>query len=536
MAEPRPTANATAAAASAAAGPDQAPESAGPPGNPAVATSLGPDSFFSSQEEMVFEEVPDTRSLFFIAWVFCCVGSIIVFVPLAFILMPLFSGAVARIKAPAVATTLSQVTATTAKTKTTVTTKSTKLTMPTWIVPSTTAVAVPAFCRKTRPAINVDMKDIADDSFKTSTLKKINSSHIEVYCLFNISRVHRRRGVDFLLHQFPWPICPNVIYWSFSVNVSDGRLHSRAPGLDAYNGFYNITSVARRYSTDTNVLFTLGGYPEDSGLFSLLGSGTLAENTLVQTMIMMLYRLMFNGINIDLVEDQPCEQFFKNKMAGLQSFIAELKKLVGINRPVKNFKITLMVGTKKQLAKDAVSILGDDIDRVFLDTFQMFSTNFSKRFDHVQFCETHFGFLHRIKHEMDMAMNGDNDIHRKFCYSYSSLTRTWSNKNKYDGGPPLAVTDTYGFASYQDLCAQGLRVQCQKGGYYCSAATITGARGIVVATAYVFVDTALLNSYSNKCLLFYNLDYGVHPTACSGSVSDRCDALTLFADTFKQSP
>ncbi|KAH7948064.1 hypothetical protein HPB52_018246 [Rhipicephalus sanguineus] len=53
---------------------------------------LGPDSVFSSQVEVVYEEVLDTRSPFLIAWVFCCVGSIIIFVPLPFILMPLFPG------------------------------------------------------------------------------------------------------------------------------------------------------------------------------------------------------------------------------------------------------------------------------------------------------------------------------------------------------------------------------------------------------------------------------------------------------------
>ncbi|KAL1414646.1 hypothetical protein MTO96_000770 [Rhipicephalus appendiculatus] len=89
MTEPRPAATATPAAA----GSDPAPEGEAPADNAAAAPSLGPENFFSSsQEAMVYEEVPDTRSLFFIAWVFCCVGSIIIFVPLAFILMPLLSG------------------------------------------------------------------------------------------------------------------------------------------------------------------------------------------------------------------------------------------------------------------------------------------------------------------------------------------------------------------------------------------------------------------------------------------------------------
>ncbi|KAL1414645.1 hypothetical protein MTO96_000769 [Rhipicephalus appendiculatus] len=170
--------------------------------------------------------------------------------------------------------------------------------------------------------------------------------------------VHRGPGFDFLLNQFPWPVCPNVIYWSFSVNLSDGRLLSRAPELDEYTGFYHISSIARKHNADANVLFTVGGYPEDSGLFTALGSGTLAQATLAQSMIVVLYRLQFTGVNIHLVEYPTCEQYFKNRMAGLQSFIAVLKRLMGINHPIQNFKITLMVGTNKNIAKEALAVLG----------------------------------------------------------------------------------------------------------------------------------------------------------------------------------
>ncbi|KAL3204643.1 hypothetical protein MRX96_011632 [Rhipicephalus microplus] len=322
MTEPRPTATATPAAAES----DPVPEGERPAENAAAAPPLHPDNLFSSsQDELVYDEFPDTRSLFFIAWVFCCVGSIIIFVPMAFILMPLFSGAIARVAAPAVDGGLPQ-------------------------TPAPESMKAPHHDRKV---------------YGTDVDCPVNG-HREAACLLSEDQTdHSSRhqpnegtGFDFLLNQFPWPVCPNVIYWSFSVNLTDGRLLSRAPELDEYTGFYNISSIARLHNADANVLFTVGGYPEDGGLFTVVGSGTLAEATLAQSMIMVLYRLQFTGVNIHLVEDPPCEQYFKNRMANLQSFITVLKKLVGFNRPIQNFKITLMVGTNKNIAKEALAVLG----------------------------------------------------------------------------------------------------------------------------------------------------------------------------------
>ncbi|KAH7938058.1 hypothetical protein HPB49_019592 [Dermacentor silvarum] len=417
----------------ASTGPDPAPNGEQPPENPAAANSQGADDFFNSQENMVYGEVPGGRSMIFIAWVFCCVGSIIVLVPLAFFLLPFFSGTRARVH-HAVASGFTR-----AVSDVTVITNSTRIHVPTWTMPPRPTVAIPTDCRRPSPTIDVKVKDIKADSFNSSKLK--TNTIGPLYCIYNISRVHRSSGLDFLLRQFPWGICPNVIYWSLAVNLNNGHVYSRVPELDAYSGFYTITSFARNYSTDTRVLFTVGGYPEDSGLFSLLGNDTLAENNMVEAAITLLYRLQFNGLNIHLTEDPDCEQYFKGKLGGLQSFIAALRDLVDLNGPIEDFKVTLMVDTNKQLAISALETLGELIDLVFVDTFKLFSSNI---YNSTDYCSDYTGFLRNFKKEFL------NDS--KICCSFSSLMRTWSASKSTDMGPPLAVTKKPGYASYQDFC------------------------------------------------------------------------------------
>ncbi|KAH6927315.1 hypothetical protein HPB50_001614 [Hyalomma asiaticum] len=531
MGEPCPVTNSTPAASR--HGP--APEGEQPPEVPVAGSSIGASHFFTSEMEIEYEEIPDTRNLFFIAWVFCCAGSIIIFVPLAFILMPLFSGAIARVDnlavgpyfrkpttaAPAVVTTAAPVTASVTASATT---KSTKFLVPTWTAPRRTTPAVPTNCRRATPTFSVDLSNIKSDSFKSSTLEDVDTTMVEVYCLFNISRVRRSSGEDFQPSQLPWPICPNVIYWSIGVNFSDGNILSRASKLDRYNGLYNITSIARTYRPDANVFFTIGGYPEDSGLFSLLGNGTLAQITLVQTVITLLYRLEFNGLNIHVVDDAPCEQYFKNKMAGLQSFIAELRKLVVINQSIKNFKATLMVDTNKTIAKEAIAVLKNDIDRVFVDTFKLFTYNFSASFGETEFCNRYSSFLRDF--DIDMGKNS------KVCYGYSSLMRTW-NRRLDDGGPPLVVTQTFGYASYQDFCDLTYSVDCDYGSTSNCMQLEVKTKGREIAYAYFFTKRTLKQMYEGHCLLLDGVDFGVHPKGCSLNIPG-CDVLTTFSETYKK--
>ncbi|KAH7938482.1 hypothetical protein HPB49_024406 [Dermacentor silvarum] len=428
MAKPCPATSDTRASAA----PDAAPNGEQPPENPAAANSQGADDF-NSQENMVYGELPGGRSMIFIAWVFCCVGSIIVLVPLAFFLMPFFSGTRARVH-HAVAGGFPP----TASDVTTVITNSTRILIPTWTMPPRPTVAIPTNCRRPSPTIDVEVKDIKGDSFKVSQLKNITRP---AYCIYNISRVHRSSGRDFLLRQFPWGICPNVIYWSLAVNLNNGHIYSRAPELDAYSGFYTITAFARNYSKDTRVLFTVGGYPEERGLFSLLGNDTLAEKNMVQTAITLLYRLQFNGLNIHLAEDPDCERYFKGTLGGLQSFIATLRNLVDLNGPIEDFKVTLMVDTNMQLAKSALETLEKLIDLVFVDTFKLFSSN---TYNSTYYCATYNLFLAQLQNHFL------NDS--KICCSVSSLMRTWNASKSTNPGPPLAVTKRPGYASYQDFC------------------------------------------------------------------------------------
>ncbi|KAH7948245.1 hypothetical protein HPB52_019795 [Rhipicephalus sanguineus] len=331
---------------SAAAGPDSALDNEQPQ-DIQVAPNLGvADEPFDSQVNMVYQRLQGGRSLIFIAWVFCFVGSVVMLIPVAFLVRPLFSGGTARVHRGVIGGRLPSTS------HVTVTTDITRISIPTFTIPSRATVAVTPDCRKPSPTIKADTKNIKNDSFASNTARYSgNATDKEVYCIFNISTARRSSGEDFLLEHLPWHICPKVIYWSLAVNSSNGHLFSRAPQLNSYSGFYNITSIARNYSADIKVLFTIGGYPEDSTLFSLLGSETLEQNNLLQMVIMMLYRLQFNGINIHLAQNPPCDRYVKINLGGLKLFIVGLRKMVKINGPIDDFKVTLMVGTKRNWRK-----------------------------------------------------------------------------------------------------------------------------------------------------------------------------------------
>ncbi|KAH6928379.1 hypothetical protein HPB50_014969 [Hyalomma asiaticum] len=378
MAEPPP-----------ANGPDPAPDNQQPQGNPAAAESLGADDFLNSQVNMVYQDLQGGRSLFFIAWVFCCVGSVVMLIPLAFLVMPLISGGTARVHRAGLGGRRPPTP------RVTVSTAATRISIPTFTIPPRQTVAVPAHCRRPSPTIEVNTTNMKNNSFKNGANAFVAiPSGKQVYCVYNISRVRRSYGFDFLLDQFPWPICPNVIYWSLGVNSSNGHLFSRAPELDSYSGFYNITSAARDYSPDTKVLFTLGGYPEDSVLFLLLGNETLAQNNLLQMVIAMLYRLQFNGLNIHLAQNPHCEQYAKRNLGGLRSFILGLREMVEINGPIDDFKITVMVDTNEDLAHKLLLLMRDLIDVVFLDTYRLFANNLRNS---TEFCLNYGTFLSKFK-------------------------------------------------------------------------------------------------------------------------------------------
>ncbi|KAH7938059.1 hypothetical protein HPB49_019593 [Dermacentor silvarum] len=490
----------------ASAGTELAPNAEQPPENPAAANSQGADDLSNSQENMVYEELPGGRSMIFIAWVFCCVGSIIVLVPLAFFLLPFFSGTRARVHhavAGGFPSTASDVL---------VISNSASIPIPTWTVPQRPTVAVPTNCRRRSPTIDVKIKDIKNDSFEAINFTKTTRP---VYCIYNISRVHRSSGRDFLLHQFPWGICPNIIYWSLAVNLSNGHIYSRAPELDAHSGFYTITAFARNYSKDTRVLFTVGGYPEERGLFSLLGNDTLAGNNMVQTAITLLYRLQFNGLNVHLAEDPDCERYFKGTLGGLQSFIVGLRDLVDLNGPIKDFKVTLMVDTNKQLAISAQDTLGELIDLVFVDTFKLFS---SSTHASSAYCSSYRYFLSTFK---NVFVNDS-----KICYSFSSLTRTWNAPNSTVMGPPLAVTKRPGYASYQDFCDPSYHVRRSLITQNCYSVNISEINGRPLAIAIVYTTSGIRRSrIGDKCFLLDNIDYGVRPSESKGKGDTLLDVL-----------
>ncbi|KAL1444635.1 hypothetical protein MTO96_029737 [Rhipicephalus appendiculatus] len=206
---------------------------------------------------------------------------------------------------------------------------------------------LPPSCRRTSPRVSDDLANVNAQPL-SPTLATVNGTG-SVYCLYNNSRFRKPGGYDFLTVHVPWWFCSRLIYWS--VGIEEGKLISRAPNFDSTFGLYKLRVIADNYREGVELLMTIGGYPEDAGQLYALGSRTNESYSLAKDVTETVYYTGFNGVNLHLVEDAPCERFFTAKYRWLSDFIDVLSERIKINFATFPFKITVMIGANQIQAK-----------------------------------------------------------------------------------------------------------------------------------------------------------------------------------------
>ncbi|KAM7293834.1 hypothetical protein ISCGN_023417 [Ixodes scapularis] len=139
-----------------------------------------------------------------------------------------------------------------------------------------------------------------------------------------------RKNEDFhyLPENLPFDLCPYVIYWSKS--IVDGRVRSRVPSPERLYGISELKNTSDRLSGgQTRVLMALGGYPKKSPQFSRLGRDSVAMETLVADIVMMMVDLRLDGLAIHSVLPagacQPSDVIYTLSVGGFE----RLEELLG---------------------------------------------------------------------------------------------------------------------------------------------------------------------------------------------------------------
>ncbi|KAL1477104.1 hypothetical protein MTO96_036013 [Rhipicephalus appendiculatus] len=95
------------------------------------------------------------------------------------------------------------------------------------------------------------------------------------FCIYNNSRVLKGPGRHFIPADIPLRYCKNIIYWSLA--IKNGSVESRTPIFDRTHGLSKLRQLTEAAGyRDSMILAAIGGYPEDSPEFSLLGHDPLA--------------------------------------------------------------------------------------------------------------------------------------------------------------------------------------------------------------------------------------------------------------------
>ncbi|KAH7960317.1 hypothetical protein HPB49_018622 [Dermacentor silvarum] len=397
---------------------------------------------FSDNSSLIHGHRP-RRGCLFTSWVFCVVGAITMVVPLALLLLPLVTGQ-ARYTFSDVntsSTTLPQASdgwhspPPGSETPTVVTD----------IIRQAITANMPASCRRDSPRVSDDLVKVNAQPLYPATAVVNNTG--SVFCLYNNSRFRKPKGHDFLTVHVPWWFCSHLIYWS--VGIDKGKLTSRAPNFDRAYGLYKLRTIADTYRVGVELLMTIGGYPEDTGQFYSLGSGTNAIYSLASDVVETVYYSGFNGVNIHLVEDPPCERHFPSKFRWLSDFIDELTKRIQNNFATVPFKIAVMVGANRKLARNVVRYLEDRIHLVFYDTQSLVSTTIRSL---EQYCSTYSlktqNFLRELRHANTT----------EYCKSLSFILPSRSASDRNIVSPAHTLSRRDGFASRLDFCAENRTV------------------------------------------------------------------------------
>ncbi|KAH6923360.1 hypothetical protein HPB50_000487 [Hyalomma asiaticum] len=131
--------------------------------------------------------------------------------------------------------------------------------------------------------------------------------HANLFCIYNSSRVLKGPGRHFIPADLPLSYCTNIIYWSLAIKY--GSVESRTPVFDRTAGLSKLRQLTDAAGhTDSTILAAIGGYPEDSPEFSLLGHDPRAMPRFTTTSASIVRTHRLNGTAIHWVApDTRCQ-------------------------------------------------------------------------------------------------------------------------------------------------------------------------------------------------------------------------------------
>ncbi|KAH9380402.1 hypothetical protein HPB48_017603 [Haemaphysalis longicornis] len=124
------------------------------------------------------------------------------------------------------------------------------------------------------------------------------------FCIYNNTRVDEIRYSVFLPEHMPLTYCRHIVYWS--LKVLNGTVGSRMPDFDGAYGLSklrNLTVAAGNPSAI--ILAAVGGYPEESREFSLLGRDPDSMVRFVTSVREIVSDNQLTGIAIHWVAPEP---------------------------------------------------------------------------------------------------------------------------------------------------------------------------------------------------------------------------------------
>ncbi|KAK8757062.1 hypothetical protein V5799_000236 [Amblyomma americanum] len=186
----------------------------------------------------------------------------------------------------------------------------------------------------------------------------------KIFCVFNVSRLGRAGRQDLNLVDLPLHYCSGIVYWS--VGVANGVVRSRLENLDDVIGVAYLKKILNSQRLfDTQVLLTVGGYPQESAHFSRLGVDPAVMARFVSSLMRMVLGKGLNGAAIHWVHPEPgCGR--SDDATTLSSMVSAIRyayRSVGARGD-----IAVMLPPDLRISDPIVRLLADRVEWIFLET------------------------------------------------------------------------------------------------------------------------------------------------------------------------
>ncbi|KAK8757063.1 hypothetical protein V5799_000237 [Amblyomma americanum] len=186
----------------------------------------------------------------------------------------------------------------------------------------------------------------------------------KIFCLFNSSRLGRVPLPDLTLIDMPLHYCGGIIYWS--LGVAGGVVRSRVEAFDNTSGLFNLTTLLSNLGLNMTILVTVGGYPEESAQFSLLGrdAGKLAR--FVSSLMHITWDHGLNGVTIHWATAEPACRLPEDATT-LSSLVYAIRQAYRSMGP-GNSEIAVMLPAEARIAGPVIRLLAERVEWIFLET------------------------------------------------------------------------------------------------------------------------------------------------------------------------